>query len=715
MSIKPLNHHYSIENPASVYDEEAMTALQLAGRTTAKVNECVAVVNKTVEDLPEKVADAVQVHIDNGAFDEQIDRYAGELENQIINSDAKQTANLNTATTSLNKRIDNIVSNPGDGTTPTEIIDARQDEHGTTHASLSASIKNQVRQAVNAYTGYVYLGAGNSIEIDEELDDGSIIIHAKGRWSYYGMYKQGLIGWDDGVTSDIADYVTPTVIQDDITYQVDITLPAYKSLVYSKKDFKFHFRSNSYCETDDILLVQNSWSNPFRGCLMDEWKYRKTLENRKNVYTVRGAYMYGGDGFKMEFKKDEDTPALDVTLYGRPTVCYGSEEAYMALFTGDHIEPIKNNVTYPTGTEFIATIKIPGWNALVFNHLDKKWHFRWRAGLVEGDILALATGYCQPLCGTLLEEWSAKKNQEFEKYLGSNTMSYNPPDGVKEFAGHINGAKNVEKFLFFTDPHLSEGAEWQTEFETYKNQLKACYDATPVNFAVCGGDWLGNGDTQAGACFKLGFIDGQMRSIFRDKYYPVVGNHDTNYQGILTEGADPQTGILDNATIQNVWNQPGYYSFDGENTRFFVFDSELDWDLTLSEYKTEQLFWFCQALKNNNQENLGAFIHIYYNNNVVGEMGNKITEIANAFNTRGVITLDGATFDFSECVGKFRFILAGHNHMDYVGVENNIPIILTTNTRDGWEPTFDLCLVNYDTNKLHLCRVGTGESRTVDI
>ena len=62
MSIKQLNHHYSMENPASVYDEEALTALELAGRTTAKVNEVVTFVNEFTDEVKaweEKTGEAV--------------------------------------------------------------------------------------------------------------------------------------------------------------------------------------------------------------------------------------------------------------------------------------------------------------------------------------------------------------------------------------------------------------------------------------------------------------------------------------------------------------------------------------------------------------------------------------------------------------------------------------------------------------------------------
>ena len=54
MSVKPMNH-YAFESLPSVYDEEALTALELAGRLGVKVNECVEAFNthevKTGEHL----------------------------------------------------------------------------------------------------------------------------------------------------------------------------------------------------------------------------------------------------------------------------------------------------------------------------------------------------------------------------------------------------------------------------------------------------------------------------------------------------------------------------------------------------------------------------------------------------------------------------------------------------------------------------------------
>lgn len=146
MAIKPLNH-YSLTKPASIYDEEALTALELAGRTAAKVNENVEAFNKleketsdhlTAQDLaikkmndetmPAKVADEVQDHIDNGEFDAQIDKSLGDL----------------------SKRVDNMLGSmtPGSTTRDAEIIDARVGQDGTTYANLGTALRTQLTKTI---------------------------------------------------------------------------------------------------------------------------------------------------------------------------------------------------------------------------------------------------------------------------------------------------------------------------------------------------------------------------------------------------------------------------------------------------------------------------------------------------------------------------------------------------------------------------------------
>lgn len=97
--------HYAMNASPSIYDEEALTALELAGRTAAKVNEAVDEFNKLEDEthsaietqnqklleslgrIPTLVENAVNAdvdrHIREGDFDNQIDNYLGDLEHRV--------------------------------------------------------------------------------------------------------------------------------------------------------------------------------------------------------------------------------------------------------------------------------------------------------------------------------------------------------------------------------------------------------------------------------------------------------------------------------------------------------------------------------------------------------------------------------------------------------------------------------------------------------
>lgn len=109
MSIKPLPHHYAITANPSVYDEEAMTALELSGRIAGKVNEVVDDVNeqnRTLDDMknkqiPEAVTAEFSKNVNNGTFDRMIDTHAGELTQRITNLESNYTVGSTTADAEL--------------------------------------------------------------------------------------------------------------------------------------------------------------------------------------------------------------------------------------------------------------------------------------------------------------------------------------------------------------------------------------------------------------------------------------------------------------------------------------------------------------------------------------------------------------------------------------------------------------------------------------
>ena len=283
-----------------------------------------------------------------------------------------------------------------------------------------------------------------------------------------------------------------------------------------------------------------------------------------------------------------------------------------------------------------------------------------------------------------------------------------------KFAELFNGTDKVESFIFFTDPHLTGGRSgYESQMRSYLKTLKTYYDATPTNFVVCGGDWLGNADTINEACFKLGFINGTMRSLV-EPYYPVVGNHDTNYQGKSTAESTELDGTLTNETIRNLFvpgEQSNYYSFDGTNTRFYVLDTGIDWGgETMDDYRWEQVAWLADKLVTDDKPYSAIFLHIGK-----AALAQNVYSLCQAYNSATTIVLNGVTYDFTDCTGRVKYAIAGHTHADAVEVISGIILVTTTQMRDGNTPTFDLCLANYDNDVLHLVRVGSGAGRTISL
>lgn len=52
----------------SIYDEESMTALELAGNTAAKVNECVKLTNMLIDHIDQVITERIGELIGGGQF-----------------------------------------------------------------------------------------------------------------------------------------------------------------------------------------------------------------------------------------------------------------------------------------------------------------------------------------------------------------------------------------------------------------------------------------------------------------------------------------------------------------------------------------------------------------------------------------------------------------------------------------------------------------------
>lgn len=320
------------------------------------------------------------------------------------------------------------------------------------------------------------------------------------------------------------------------------------------------------------------------------------------------------------------------------------------------------------------------------------------------------------LCATLFVSSCESDSDEWDVQREST---------IAAFRAKTDSIVDKETFLYFTDPHLlsydnqfSEAIKYN--FESSFSPVGELFNILPLNFCLCGGDWLNAGDTQEVAAEKLLYADSQMKQLFSGKYYKMFGNHDTNYQGLVSE-TDSTRGVFSRDFIDKTYfSETGsaYYTFDGRNTSFFILDSWLDWTLQMDDYRWEQLDWLSNQLKNNRCQHKVIGIHMYYNEGQTVPMSEVLMDICDAFNLRQTISVNGREYDFSESVGKVHLIISGHNHVDglnYVGRDGEIPVVRTCAFMKDNTPNFDLCVLDYDTGYLHMIRVGTGENRKVKL
>ena len=266
---------------------------------------------------------------------------------------------------------------------------------------------------------------------------------------------------------------------------------------------------------------------------------------------------------------------------------------------------------------------------------------------------------------------------------------------------------NVEKFLFFSDPHiaLSSNTPYYEKFMLYVQKLK---NKCGINTVISGGDWLQDGYTAIEALNMLSEIKGKCDYLF-NKYYLVLGNHDTNYQG----ETQLSNGVIANTLFPEYGKN--YYKFNLNHTTFLVLDSGTDWDKTISDYRKEQIDWLCNELNSVNGK-CAILIHIWRDGDI-HNFASEITKIIISNENRGSYIIGENNYNFANSLSSVKFVLCGHEHEDYsttVG-STNIPVIGIDKAINGNIFAIDSILVDYDNNKLYTIRYGNGESREFDI
>lgn len=322
-----------------------------------------------------------------------------------------------------------------------------------------------------------------------------------------------------------------------------------------------------------------------------------------------------------------------------------------------------------------------------------------------------ATYYKSCSCGALSDETFTYGKALNEMVDYSKTERYE---------SIVAGIENGERFLYFTDPHYVTSAADGTIALNYENSIGVMgkyFDKVGASFTLCGGDWFGNSNTRENALANMGDIKSRMENAFGDNFYLVVGNHDYNYQTKNAAGTATTSSPhwLTRNELDSAWfsderyGGKSYYSFSGENTKFYVFDSGIDWShSSMTDLDKAQVEWFLKELSSNDDAHIALAPHMLYTSGTTINPGTaKFLEIAEAYNNRGTVSYNGKLYDFADKTGRVEFLIAGHTHVDEVSVYNGIPCILTVNNGVNC-PSFDLVAVDYDERVIHLVRVNSG-------
>ena len=287
----------------------------------------------------------------------------------------------------------------------------------------------------------------------------------------------------------------------------------------------------------------------------------------------------------------------------------------------------------------------------------------------------------------------------------------------------LNHSEENEAFIFFTDPHLlgynnvfsdSEKSILRSYFIT----MKEVYDKLLLSFCLCGGDWLNSGDTQEMAKYKLLYSNDQLKRLF--KYYKIFGNHDTNYQGVVSSN-DYSRGDLSKDFIDNdYFSETGsaFYSFSIKGTTFYILDSDLDWSVNMDDYKWKQIKWLAENLYEKRTQHIVIGIHMFYRRGSIIPMSEELVKLCDAYNNNQSYSVDGIDYNYLQSHGKIHTIISGHSHRDsvsFVGSNLDIPVIQTLNFTQDNRGNFDICVLDYNTGYLEMIRIGKGNDRRVKI
>jgi hypothetical protein len=309
--------------------------------------------------------------------------------------------------------------------------------------------------------------------------------------------------------------------------------------------------------------------------------------------------------------------------------------------------------------------------------------------------------------------------------------------GVQTINSAVESAgRNKSAFLFYTDAHWGYGSGMSPKL------LKYLSKHTAINKTVFGGDF-GNTyeypDTGKTMNDWMNVMR-EWRLAVRDvpNHHSVVGNHDQDVDAINSDKALYGFLFAPEETSDIVRGGDFFYYIDepNERTRYLYLNTGL------CDFSDDQCKFFIDALKNTPDSwHIVAVSHIWFmyddtSDPTVGSVPvniQKVLKLFDDYNTRvtGSMTIDTEShaYDFTDCKGWVEFCIGGHTHVDYSFTsDSGIPVILcqtdskhlrgslyTYTEGTITEAAVSAIVADYDDHKIHVIRVGRGESSEIEI
>lgn len=630
-----------------------------------------------------------------------------------------------TRTQVLESRVNQITNLPEGSTSgDAELADIRVGADGKTYENAGEAVRGQVsclKETIANVSDALFTNEWNGIPIGIEHGGISANTGANSTYNQKSRVRDANIRHynSDVVITPNNAYMTITIYNDDGSYKADT---GWRTDAYTiKAGTKFR---GMYCiqreenidtETEEIMRHFSLKTDVYERLdfAYDESRFLSGIDSdiTFNSETAVQGYFYS-DGTKGSSAKH--------VRYNK--IMSLRSDAVIAIKTNGQKVTVRYWDGVPSGSTYIKTLTFTE-DTYITNLGGYNCAF-YAQNIDDSDINPSTLAAAVVVNNAVISIVDSLATDIVERTFNSNY--YNRGDEWKskcaEYAALFGNNHVIEPFLYFTDIHAVGTSTritetWHERFNRYTNILQKYFNSTPTGYVICGGDWINYERPADRMMFELGYIKSTMDAVFQGKYHHMIGNHDEYY-------TDGTTQLWSKDAMRNIWfpeYEHCYYDFKGYNTRFIVLDTGNDQDrATISDYENNQLEWLANQLDNNTDDNVVVTMHIYAQDaskmaDTVHAFAQKVVDICSAFNSKSQITVNTVDFDYSDATGKIPFILCGHAHANWNGINNGIPVIVRKNTETNADmPNFDLVAVDYTTKSVTFVN-STGTTDVIDI